>query len=240
MAEKPKYRRALLKLSGEAFGAGSGTGIDLARIKEISGQIVALHKDGIELAIVIGGGNIVRGATLAKEGIDPVAGDTMGMLATVINGIALQNMLENLGVDTRLQTAIPMHAVAEPFIRRRAIRHLEKGRIVIFGGGTGSPNFTTDTAAALRAREVQAQVLLKATNVDGVYDDDPRKNTRATLHKKLSYQDVLHNDLRVMDATAVTLCREGAIPVIVFNMDVPGNIRKAVFGKPVGTYVGGK
>lgn len=237
---RPKYRRVLLKLSGEAFGQGSGKGLHLEAIREIALEVADLARSGVQMGVVIGGGNIVRGASLARNGISKVAGDTMGMLATVINGLAFQDVLENQGVATRLQTAIPMHAVAEPFIRRRAMRHLEKGRVVIFGAGTGSPHFTTDTAAALRAREVGADLLVKATNVDGVYDDDPNKNAKAKKYTRLTYENLIHQDLRVMDATAVTLCREGNLPVIVLNMTVKGNIRKAVFGKDVGTYIGEK
>ena len=235
---RPKYRRVLLKLSGEAFGLGSGQGLDLAAIKEIAREVADLARAGVQMGVVIGGGNIVRGATLARSGISVVAGDTMGMLATVINGLAFQDVLEAKGVATRLQTAIPMHAVAEPFIRRRAMRHLEKGRVVIFAAGTGSPHFTTDTAAALRAREVGADVLLKATNVDGVYSDDPNKNSRAKKFERLTYDDLIRGNLRVMDATAVTLCREGKLPIIVFNMGAPNSIRRAVAGKRVGTFIG--
>ena len=240
MAGRRKYRRVLLKLSGEAFGAGSASGINLASLKGISRQIAAVHKSGVQLAIVIGGGNIVRGSALARSGITPVAADTMGMLATVINGVALQDVLESLGVQTRLQTAIPMQAVAEPFIRRRCIRHMEKGRVMILAAGTGSPHFTTDTAAALRAREIGADALLKATNVGGVYSDDPKKNPKAKRYSRLTYDKVLQEKLRVMDATAITLCREGKIPVIVFNMAAPGSIRRAAGGDEVGTYIGEK
>lgn len=234
---RPKYRRVLLKLSGEAFGSGSGSGIDLSGLRRIAEPLAQMQRRGVQLAVVIGGGNIVRGGELSKTGVTPTAADTMGMLATVINGIALQDMLESMGVDTRLQTAVPMQAVAEPFIRRRAIRHLEKGRIVIFAGGTGSPHFTTDTAAALRAREIGAEALLKATNVDGVYDDDPRKNSKAKKYTCLTFQDVLRDNLRVMDATAVALCREGQLPIVVFNMDRPNGIRDAICGKAVGTRI---
>jgi uridylate kinase len=230
----------LLKLSGEAFGQGSGKGIHLAAIKEIAREVADLARAGVQMGVVVGGGNIVRGAELAGKGISVVAGDTMGMLATVINGLAFQDVLESQGVATRLQTAIPMHAVAEPFIRRRAMRHLEKGRVVIFAAGTGNPYFTSDTAATLRAAEIGADVLLKATNVDGVYSDDPNKNSRARRYARLTYDDLIHRKLKVMDATAVTLCREGKLPVIVLNMAVKGNIRKAVFGKKVGTAIGEK
>lgn len=239
MAARPKYRRVLLKLSGEALGAGSGNGVNIAAVQSIAGRIAEIHKLGVQLAIVVGGGNIIRGSMFAGKGINAVAGDAMGMLATVINGIALQDVLESMKVDTRLQTAIPMQAVAEPFIRRRCIRHLEKGRVVILAGGTGHPHFTTDTAAALRAREIHADVMLKATNVDGVYDDDPRKNQKAKRYTRLTYHNVLRDNLRVMDATAVSLCREGGLPIIVFNMNETGSIRDAIFGKPVGTFIGG-
>ena len=238
MAAALKFRRVLLKLSGEAFGAGDGRGIALDRLKEIAAQIASLRRAGVELAVVIGGGNIVRGSELSSRGISLVAADTMGMLATVINGVAFQDVLEKRGIDTRLQTAIPMQAVAEPFIRRRCIRHLEKGRVVILAAGTGSPHFTTDTAAALRAREICADVLLKATNVDGVYSDDPRKNPRAKRYMRLTFDEVLRDKLRVMDATAVALCREGPVPIIVFDLGKADNIRRAVYGKPVGTYIG--
>jgi uridylate kinase len=239
VAARPKYRRVLLKLSGEALGAGSGNGIDIVAVQSIARRIAEIPKLGVQLAIVVGGGNIIRGSMFAGKGINAVAGDAMGMLATVINGVALQDVLESQKVDTRLQTAIPMHAVAEPFIRRRCIRHLEKGRVVILAGGTGHPHFTTDTAAALRAREIHADVMLKATNVDGVYDDDPRKNHKASRYTRLTYHDVLRDNLRVMDATAVSLCREGRLPIIVFNMNAPGSIRDAILGKPVGTLIGG-
>ncbi len=237
---RPKYRRVLLKLSGEAFGSGSGSGMNIESLRRIAKPLVEMHDRGVQMAVVIGGGNIVRGHTLAHTGITPSAADTMGMLATVINGVALQDVLESLGVDTRLQTAIPMQAVAEPFIRRRAIRHLEKGRVVILAAGTGSPHFTTDTAAALRAREIGAEVLLKATNVDAVYSDDPHTNSKATKYSRLTFQDVLRDNLRVMDATAIALCREGKLPIIVFDMNQAGSIRDAIFGKSVGTYIGEK
>lgn len=239
MAARPKYRRVLLKLSGEALGSGSGSGVEIASVQNIARRIADIHKLGVQLAIVVGGGNIIRGSMFAGKGINAVAGDAMGMLATVINGIALQDVLETMKVDTRLQTAIPMQAVAEPYIRRRCIRHLDKGRVVILAGGTGHPHFTTDTAAALRAREIHADVMLKATNVDGVYNDDPRKNRKAERYTRLTYHDVLRDNLRVMDATAVSLCREGRLPIIVLNMNDAGSIRDAIFGKPVGTLIGG-
>ena len=238
MAERPEYRRVVLKLSGEAFGANAGRGVGTEQVAAIARRIAAVRKAGVQLAVVVGGGNIVRGDRFVRAGVSPVAADMMGMIATVINGLALCDNLKRLKVDARLQTAIPMPPIAEPYIRARCLGHLQKGRVVILAGGTGSPHFTTDTAAALRAREIGAEVLLKATNVDGVYSDDPRKNARAKRYTRLTYADVLHNDLRVMDATAITLCREGKIPIIVFNMGVRGSIRRAIFGKSVGTYVG--
>jgi uridylate kinase len=240
MAARPKYRRVLLKLSGEAFGRDDGRGLQLDSLRIIAQQIAAIHRSKIQLAVVIGGGNLVRGKSLRAIGITPVAADTMGMIATVINGVALQDVLESLGVKTRLQTAFPMQAVAEPYIRRRCMRHLEKGRVVILSAGTGSPHFTTDTAAALRAREIGAEVLLKATNVDGVYSADPKKHPDAKRLFHLTYDQVIHDKLQVMDATAITLCREGNVPIIVFNMSVPNNIRRAIAGRNVGTYIGEK
>ena len=240
MAARPKYRRVLLKLSGEAFGREDAHGLNMDSLRVIARQIAAIHRSKIQLAVVIGGGNIVRGKSLSRTGITPVAADTMGMIATVINGVALQDVLESLGVDTRLQTAFPMQAVAEPYIRRRCIRHLEKGRVVILSAGTGSPHFTTDTAAALRAREIGADALFKATNVDGVYSADPKKHPDAKRFFHLTYDQVIHDKLQVMDATAITLCREGNVPIIVFNMNVPNNIRRAIAGGNVGTFIGEK
>jgi uridylate kinase len=242
MAPRPKYRRVLLKLSGEAFGReGAGLQLDSNHhLRAIAQQIAAIHRSKIQLAVVIGGGNFIRGKSLRKAGITPVAADTMGMIATVINGVALQDVLESLGVNTRLQTAFPMQAVAEPYIRRRCIRHLEKGRVVILTAGTGSPHFTTDTAAALRAREIGADALLKATNVDGVYSADPKTDPHAKRLLHVTYDRVIHDKLQVMDATAITLCREGNLPIIVFNMTDPNNIRRAVAGRNVGTYIGEK
>ena len=237
-AKRPKYQRILLKLSGEALG-DAGAGLDPKRVKPICRQIATLVKAGVQVAIVVGGGNIIRGRTLVQSGIiTPASADTMGMLATVINGVALQDILENVDIPTRLQSSISMRAVAEPFIRRRCVSHLEDGKVVILTAGTGHPYFTTDTAAALRAREIGAEVLLKATNVDGVYDDDPNKNTNAKLMRKLTYEHVLHNDLKVMDATAVTICREGKIPIIVFNLLKSGSISKVVYGSRIGTTIG--
>lgn len=236
-AKRPKYRRILLKLSGEALG-DTGAGLDPKRVRPICRQIATLVRARVQVAIVVGGGNIIRGRTLVQSGITPTSADTMGMLATVINGVALQNVLENAGIPTRLQSAISMRTVAEPFIRRRCVSHLEDGKVVILTAGTGHPYFTTDTAAALRAREIGAEVLLKATNVDGVYDDDPNKNAHAKLQRKLTYDTVLHNDLKVMDATAVTLCREGKMPIIVFNLLKSGSICKVVYGSRIGTTIG--
>jgi uridylate kinase len=240
MAARTKYRRVLLKLSGEAFGREAAHCLQLEPLRAIAQQIAAIRRLKIQLAVVIGGGNIVRGNLLRRTGITPVAADTMGIIATVINGVALQDVLESLGVDTRLQTAFPMQAVAEPYIRRRCIRHLEKGRVVILAAGTGSPHFTTDTAAALRAREIGADALFKATNVDGVYSADPKKHPGAKRLFHLTYDQVIRDKLQIMDATAITLCREGNVPIIVFNMSVPDNIRRAIAGGNVGTFIGEK
>ncbi len=233
-----KYRRVLLKLSGEAF-AGDGAGIiDIPTVKDISRQIKILYQMGVQVAIVVGAGNIWRGATVAREGIDRVTADYAGMLATVINALALQDMLEKEGVMTRTQSAITVQQVAEPFIRRRAIRHLEKGRVVIFAGGTGNPYMTTDTAAALRAIEIEAQVLLMAKNrVDGVYSADPQKHKDAIKFDHLSHLEALNKRLKVMDATALSLCLENKLPIIVFDMTAPGNLERAVTGEAVGTLI---
>ena len=239
MGKAPKYRRVLLKLSGEALG-NPGAGFDLQKVKPICRQIKSLTKAGVQIAIVVGGGNLVRGRDLAAKWLSSESADTMGMLATVINGIALQEALEHSGIPARLQTAIPMQSVAEPFARRRCIRYMNDGKVVVLAAGTGHPHFTTDTAAALRAREIGADVLLKATKVDGVYCSDPKKNPRARHLAHLTYADVLKDNLEVMDATAVTMCREGRIPIIVFNLTKPGSIRKAVFGYRVGTTIGEK
>ncbi len=230
------YRRVLLKLSGESLGDPSGRGIDTGRAFSIGRQIACVARQGVEIGVVIGGGNLWRGAT--KMEIDRTTSDTIGMLGTVMNGLALQAVLEQEGAVTRLQSALSMDRVAEPYIRRRAIRHLEKGRVVIFAAGTGNPYFTTDTAAALRANEINAEVLLKATTVDGVYDKDPKHHSDARFLEHLTYQDVVDKDLRVMDMTAITLCREHNLPVIVFNMDRPSAIEEVVSGKRIGTYVG--
>jgi len=237
----PKYPRIVLKLSGEALQGKLGGGIDLEVLQQLSEQIKEIHGLGVQVTIVVGGGNIFRGLqTSSATGMERATADYMGMLATAINGLALQDALERLGVPTRVQTAIEIAKVAEPYIRRRAIRHLEKGRVVIFVGGIGSPYFTTDTTAALRAAEIGAQVVLKATNVDGVYSADPRVDRTAKKFTRVSFTDVLKRRLNVMDATAVSLCRENNLPIIVFNLNRSGNIRRAVCGEPVGTMVADK
>ena len=235
---RTKYKRVVLKLSGEVLRGGkSGDPIDGATLAEVCGQVKEVHDLGVEVCVVIGGGNIFRGLTGEKRGVDRTTGDYMGMLATVINGLALMDCLEKLGVNTRVQSAIPMNQIAEPFILRRAIRHLEKGRVVIFVAGTGNPYFSTDTAAALRALEIGAEVILKATKVDGVYSADPAKHPDAVRFRELAYIDVLNRELKVMDSTAISLCMDNAMPLIVFNLLEPGNIRKAVLGESIGTIV---
>jgi uridylate kinase len=234
---KPKFHRVLLKLSGEALMGGQGFGVDPAMAARIAEEISEIHSIGVQVAATIGGGNIVRGISVSAAGMDRVSGDYMGMLATVINALALQNALEKVGVLTRVQSAIEMKEVAEPFIRRRAIRHLEKGRVVIFAAGTGNPYFTTDTAAALRAMEIDAEVILKATKVNGIYDSDPVLNPSAKLLKKLTYREVLEKGLRVMDTTAVSLCMENKLPIVVFNLLRRGNIRDVVLGSNVGSII---
>ncbi len=234
---QPKYQKILLKLSGEALQGKEDVGISVDSLKAISKEIVEIHSLGVEIAIVIGGGNIFRGIAGAAIGMDRSAADYMGMLATVINSLALQDSLEGEGIVTRVQSALEIRQVAEPYIRRRAIRHLEKGRVVIFAAGTGNPFFTTDTAATLRAREIGADVILKATKVDGIYDKDPLKHTDAKMFKQLSYMEVLSKDLEVMDATAISLCREGKIPIIVFNMFESGNIYRIIMGEDIGSVV---
>ena len=227
-----------MKLSGEALAGEQGYGIDPQTVEKIAKQVVEVSKLGIQVAIVVGGGNIWRGLSGSAKGMDRVSADYMGMLATVMNALALQDAMENHGVATRVQTAINMQQVAEPYIRRRAIRHMEKGRVVIFGAGTGNPYFSTDTTAALRAAEIEADAILMAKNgVDGVYDSDPKVNPDAKMFKKLSYLDVINKDLKVMDATATTLCRNNNIPILVFNIDVEGNIVAAASGKDLGTLV---
>jgi uridylate kinase len=237
---QPKYKRILLKLSGEALMGDSSYGISPEVTSRIAQEIRELDLRGVQIAIVIGGGNIFRGVAATAYGMDRASADNMGMLATVINAMALQDALERVGVQTRLQSAITMRQVAEPFIRRRAIRHLEKGRVVIFAAGTGNPYFTTDTAAALRAMEIQADVLLKATKVDGVYPADPVTHPGTNKFDRLTYLEVLQKELKVMDATAISLAMENGMPIIVFNLMVPGNIRRAVIGEPVGTIVEGE
>ncbi|MSO19356.1 MAG: UMP kinase [Acidobacteria bacterium] len=234
---KPIYQRILLKLSGEALGGTQGFGVDPTRAQDIAQEIADVQKSGVETALVIGGGNIFRGVTASAMKMDRVAADHMGMLATVINALALQDALEKLDVSTRVMSAIQMHQVAEPFIRRRAIRHLEKGRVVIFAAGTGSPYFSTDTAAALRAVEIKAQVIMKATKVDGIYDADPLKVKDATMFQQMTYWDVMSKNLGVMDLTAISLCRENNLPIIVFNLNVSGNISRVVHGEKVGSIV---
>jgi uridylate kinase len=237
----PKYRRVLLKLSGESLGHGGKSGISLDEAKAIAEQLRRVHARGVQLAVVVGGGNILRGAqfTAGGEAIKPATADYMGMLATVMNGLALQDTLETMGVETRLQSAVRMETVAEPYIRRRAIRHLEKGRVVILAGGTGNPFVTTDTAAALRGTELEVEVVLKATKVDGVYDSDPEKNPHAVKYDRLTYDQVIRDGLRVMDIGAFEMCRTARLPVLVFNYKRERAIEKAVAGHPVGTVVGG-
>ena len=238
---EPKYKRVVLKLSGEAMAGQSGFGIDPATIKELVKEIKEVHALGVEIAIIVGGGNIWRGITGAEMGMERAQADYMGMLATVMNSLALQDVLENNGVPTRVQTSIDMRQIAEPFIRRRAIRHLEKGRVVIFAAGTGNPYFSTDTLAALRAAEVNADVILMAkNNVDGVYDADPRQDANATKFDNLSHLDVIAKGLKVMDSTASSLSMDNDIPLVVFNLNEPGNIRRVVLGESIGTVVGGK
>jgi uridylate kinase len=232
-----QYKRILLKLSGEALMGTQQYGIDTTVVMQYAGEIKALIEKGVQVAIVIGGGNIYRGIQATASGIDRVQGDYMGMLATVINSMALQSGLEKLGVNTRLLTALEIKQVAEPFIKRRAVRHLEKGRVVIFGAGTGNPYFTTDTAAALRATEIEANVILKGTRVDGIYDSDPEKNPSAKRYTKLTYADAISQKLNVMDMTAFTLCQENNIPIIVFNMNKEDNLMKIVTGEEIGTLV---
>ncbi|HHP50912.1 MAG TPA: UMP kinase [Moorella mulderi] len=236
--KKPKYKRVVLKLSGEALAGDQGYGIDSQVLNDIAFQIKELRELGVDVAVVVGGGNIWRGVKGAAQGMDRATSDYMGMLATVINALALQDALERQGVETRVQTAIEMQEVAEPYIRRRAIRHLEKGRVVIFAAGTGNPYFSTDTAAALRAAEIEAEVILMAKRVDGVYDSDPELNPQAKRFTDLDYMQILNSSLGVMDSTATSLCMDNAIPIIVFGIKEKGNILKAVLGEPIGTYVG--
>ena len=232
------YQRVLLKLSGEALMGSLAYGIAPAIVAAIAQEIAEVLKQGVQLAIVVGGGNIFRGVKGASAGMDRATADYIGMIATVMNAMTLQAALERADVPTRVQTAISMQELAEPYIRRRAIRHLEKGRVVIFGGGSGNPFFTTDTAAALRAAEISAEVLFKATKVDGVYDSDPATNPNAKRYKSLTYSHVLTEDLKVMDGTAIALCKDNNIPIMVFNLSVRGNINRAMMGEPIGTIVG--
>lgn len=236
--EKPLFKRVVLKLSGEALAGKKGYGIEREVLNLIADQVIELQKMGVEVAIVVGGGNIWRGREGMGMGMDRATADYMGMLATVINALALQDVLENKNVQTRVQTAIEMRQIAEPYIRRRAIRHLEKGRIVIFACGTGNPYFSTDTTAALRAAEIEAEVILLAKNVDGVYDDDPKKNPNANKIDEIDYIDVLNQGLGVMDTTAISLCMDNKIPIIVFGLENQENIKAAVLGKKVGTIIG--
>jgi len=234
-----KFSRILLKLSGEALMGKSNYGIDGDTVKYIAEEIREVHKMGVRIGVVVGGGNIFRGVSESAKDMDRVSADYMGMLATIINSLALQNALETLNVQTRVQTAIEMREIAEPFIRRRAMRHLEKNRVVIFGGGTGNPYFTTDTAATLRASEINAQVVMKATKVEGVYTSDPTLNPEATMFNSIKYLDVLNKGLKVMDSTAISMCMDNSIPIIVFNLFGKGNLKKIVTGEKIGTLVEG-
>src|SRR6202167_4078872 len=233
----PKYQRIVLKLSGEALAGGGSFGVDPERVKSLAAEIAEVAKTGVQMGLVVGGGNFFRGVAAAAMNMDRVAADHMGMLATVINAIALQDALEKTGVPTRVMTAIQMHQVAEPYIRRRAIRHLEKGRIVIFAAGTSNPYFSTDTAATLRGLEIHAEVVAKATRVDGVYDKDPLKSTDGVRFSEISYSDVLAKNLRVMDASAVAMCRDNKLAIVVFNLNVHGNIMRMAMGEPIGTLI---
>jgi len=233
----PAYQRILLNLSGEALAAGQGFGVDNARVHEIAGEIAEVRSLGVDVAIVVGGGNFFRGVAEQAQQMDRVSADHMGMLATVINALALQDALEKHGAQTRVMSAIEMHEVAEPFIRRRAIRHLEKGRVVVFAAGTGNPYFSTDTAASLRAMEIHADAILKATKVDGIYTADPMKDKQATKFEKITYLDILKLRLKVMDATAIAMCQENKLPIIVFDLNKHGNIKRVVMGEPVGSLV---
>lgn len=236
---KPVFSRVLLKLSGEVLGGEAGTGICPEAVQGMAEQICEVRELGVEVVVVIGGGNIFRGLSGSERGIERATGDYMGMLATIINSLALQDALEKLGAPTRVQSAIAMSQIAEPFIRRRAVRHLEKGRVVIFGGGTGNPFFSTDTAAALRANEIGAEVVLKATKVDGIYDSDPKKNPQAKRFDRITYIEALQRQLKVMDSTAFSLCMDNKMPIVVFDFFKPHNMRRVVLGEKVGTLVTG-
>src|SRR5271165_4032326 len=238
-AKKPKFSRILLKLSGESLGDANGVGISPEAVQHMAGQIREVRDLGVEVVVVVGGGNIFRGLSGSKRGIERATGDYMGMLGTVINALALQDCLEKIGVATRVQSAITMSQVAEAFIRRRAVRHLEKGRVVIFGGGTGNPYFSTDTAAALRANEIGAEVILKATKVDGIYDSDPKQNPKAKRYTQIKYIEALQKQLKVMDSTAFSLCMDNEMPIIVFDFFRPHNLKRLVMGERVGTLVTG-
>jgi uridylate kinase len=237
VSHKPKYGRILLKLSGEALGGDTGDSISAEAVQDMARQIREVRELGVQVVVVVGGGNIFRGLKGSERGIERATGDYMGMLATVINALALQDALEKIGVATRVQSAISMAQVAEPFIRRRAVRHLEKGRVVIFGGGTGNPYFSTDTAAALRANEIGAEVILKATKVDGIYDSDPKQNARAKRFSQITYLEALQRQLKVMDSTAFSLCMDNKMPIIVFDLFRPHNLKRVVLGEKVGTIV---
>jgi uridylate kinase len=238
-SQKARYKRILLKLSGEALGDSQSNGIEATRVSDMAEQIAEVRELGVEVVIVIGGGNIFRGVSGSEKGIERATADYMGMLATVINALALQDALERRGTPTRVQSAINMTQIAEPFIRRRAVRHLEKGRVVIFAAGTGNPYFSTDTAAALRANEIGAEVILKATKVDGIYDSDPKKNPKAERFARITYLDALQKQLKVMDSTAFSLCMDNKMPIIVFDLFKPHNLRRVVLGEEVGTLVTG-
>ena len=235
--KKPKFSRVLLKLSGESLGDAKGAGISPEAVHHMAKQVSEVRELGVQTVVVVGGGNIFRGLQGSERGIERATGDYMGMLATIINALALQDALEKIGCPTRVMTAITMSQVAEPFIRRRAVRHMEKGRVVIFGGGTGNPYFSTDTAAALRANEIGAEVILKATKVDGIYDSDPKKNPNAKKFAEISYIDALQRQLKVMDSTAFSLCMDNKMPIIVFDFSKPHNLKKVVLGEKVGTLV---
>jgi uridylate kinase len=233
----PPYKRILLKLSGEAMAGGAAFGIDGVRVKDLAEEVASVAATGVQIGVVVGGGNIFRGVAAAAQKMDRVTADQMGMLATVINSLALQDSLEQLGVQTRVMSAIEMHEVAEPYIRRRAIRHLEKGRIVICAGGTSNPYFSTDTAATLRALEIRAEIIAKGTRVEGVYDKDPLKYPDAVMYREISYLEVLSKGLGVMDATSIAMCRDNKLPIIVFNLNTSGNIMRMTVGEPIGTLI---
>jgi uridylate kinase len=232
-----QYKRILLKLSGEALAGGAPFGIDAARVKELAAEVAAVAATGVQIGLVVGGGNIFRGVKAAAQNMDRVTADHMGMLATVINSLSLQDALEQIGVHTRVMSAIEMHEVAEPYIRRRALRHLEKGRVCVFAGGTSNPYFSTDTAATLRALEIRAEVIAKATRVDGVYDKDPLRFPDAVMYREISYLEVLSKSLAVMDATSIAMCRDNQLPILVFNLNTSGNIMRMSMGEPVGTLI---